>query len=277
MGIQRDELGLGLRQQCSRSGGKGGGVSPTVVQHVDTNMGGSALVTGKTIALPNPTISGNCLVVAIFWELAANNAVQVSGITDDAPGGSNAYAVAKNVQDQTNGQQLSIYVAQDIKAGTRRITVSFSGGGSGYTVVKATEIAGISATAAVDKTSGAVVGGSSIAAGSFTPAQSGDFIYQAAFQDSLDTPLFPDEGPVNVSFTAGTSPSQWSFMPGGANSADGTAIQYLVYGADNAIDPTFSDGGTNANYLTAAVLALTPNNTQGGVRERGSGSSRRST
>jgi hypothetical protein len=227
-------------------------------------MAGSALVTGKTIALPNPTISGNCLVVAIFWELAANNAVQVSGITDDAPGGSNAYALAKNVQDQAHGQQVSIYVAQDIKAGTRRITVSFSGGGSNYTVVKATEIAGISATAAVDKTSGAVVGGSSIAAGSLTPAQSGDFIYQAAFQDSLNTPAVAGQGPANVSFTAGTSPSQWSFMPGGVNSADGTAIQYLVYGSANAIDPTFNDSGTNANYLTA-VVALKPDNTQGGV------------
>ncbi len=245
-------------------GGNGAGVSPTIVQHVDANMAGAALVTEKTIALPNPAISGNCLVVAILWELAANDAVQVSDIQDDAPGGSNAYAVAKNVQDQANGQQVSIYVAQGIKAGTRHITVSFNGGGSSYTAVKATEIAGISATAAVDKTSGAVVSGSSIAAGSFTPAQSGDFIYQAAFQDSLYTPAFAGGGPANVSFTAGTSPSQWSFMPGGVNSADGTAIQYLVYGSDNPIDPTFSDGGTNANYLTAAV-ALAPDASEGGV------------
>ena len=49
-------------------GGKGVGAAPAIVQHVDTNMAGSALVTGKTIALPNPTISGNCLVVAIFWQ-----------------------------------------------------------------------------------------------------------------------------------------------------------------------------------------------------------------
>lgn len=244
-------------------GGKGVGAAPAIVQHVDTNMAGSALVTGKTIALPNPTISGNCLVVAIFWQWTSSNAIQV-GIKDDAPGGSNTYALAKNVQDQTKDQQVSIYVAQHIKAGTRNITVSFSGGGSKYTVIKVTEIAGISATAAVDKTSGAVVSGSSIAAGSFTPAQSGDFIYQVAFEDSLHTPAFSGQGPANVSFTAGTSPSQWSFMPGGVNSADGHAVQYLVYDSDNSIDPTFNDSGTNANYITAAV-ALKPDTTQGGV------------
>ena len=263
VGIQRDKLDLGLRQQCGRSGGKTGGVSPTVVQHVDTNMGDSALTTGKTIALPNPTISGNCLVVAIFWELARTTPSRYRALRTTPP----EAAIVRRREERAGPDKRS---TSEHLCGPKHK----SGGEAHHRQFqrRRVELHGRQG----DRDSRDFRNGRRrqdtaapwwrlVHRGRIVhPAQSGDFIYQAAFQDSLSTPAFSGRGPANVTFTAGTSPSQWSFMPGGVNSADGTAIQYLVYGADNAIDPTFNDGGTNANYLTAAV-ALTPETTQGGV------------
>ena len=221
-------------------GGPGSAASdpPAFVQHVDINQfgQGGSNITSLLIRLPNLTLANNCVVVSI----ANSGPATVSSVTDDK---GNTYTIAKSETD--GGYLVSVYVAQGVTAGARLITVTFSGA-TDFISAKVTEFAGIATSGAVDATSGNIANSTTITAGSITPTQTGDLLYQVGFQDT-------GVAPAASSFTVGSQSNiAWAFVPGGVSIWDGSYAQYGQYNSTSAIDPTLTVN-TPQNYLSVAL------------------------
>jgi hypothetical protein len=97
-----------------------------------------------TVAYPGGQIAGNCNVVVVGWDGAA----QVASVTD-LLGNSYTLAVGPTSVTGNSTQKQSIYCAPNIKAGTNSVIVTFSATAS-YPDIRILEYSGVAATNPVD-------------------------------------------------------------------------------------------------------------------------------
>lgn len=219
-------------------GGSGG--TPSIVQWTSTpdfnNAGSSGAGASIKIMLPGPTQAGNAIAVAIYRNAAGGTIT----MADDH---SNAYYLGPICQDSS--VYTAVYLAQNVAAGTRVITLTHSANTFTYFAAMAAEITNVASSGALDASTCAVSGATlatSIPAGSMTTLSNGDFLMQFDFTRD-------NGGDQSTSgFTAGSSP--WALLTTTLNV--GHAIQTQTQTTAGAISATFAYG-SNAYYETAAI------------------------
>ena len=219
--------------------------SPTLVQHVTCpnsgpiggGVGGyNSPTPSYNCPLPEPSQQGNALVVGFFSD---NSGSPTWSVSDDK---SNTWTLARSTTDN-KGNIIAVYYALNVAAGTHMITVHNTGGTAGYLAVSASEYYNVASSSAFD--AGNCYAGStstSIAAGSITPSNSGDLLWQFAAN--------ADAAAVS-SFTVG-SQSNVAWALNGTDILTGDATQAGVYNSTAAINPTFTSG-TSQSWDSCAM------------------------
>jgi hypothetical protein len=224
---------------ASSDGGTGSAAIPTLVQHVSTpNTQSSPGVGGLTIPLPNTSLAGNCLIVAV------QNAVTPGVTMSVSDNMGNRYAAGPTAPGTLGYQTLSLFYALNAKAGVNKVTVTFAGGTVNNVAATVSEFYDVAAVAAADGDTHAEVTSSATtwAAGSFTPTTDGDLIYQVAVTNTG----IPYNG---TSYTAG---SGFSFLS--TDLMDGMVVQYHIQTTAGVINPTLA--ANPAGGYAAVAIAL---------------------
>ncbi len=220
--------------------------TPTLVQSVSHPLMGATTIAYWKMNLPDPTLTGNALILGCTWGSATTVTV-----TDDK---SNAWKSGPVAQDGTNASAQTFY-AVNIASGTRQITVTPSGGAA-YVQCVASEWYNISTVSStvLDASSSAVTATvGAIAAGNVSTTVDGDLVFQYAAADGFSNPSKPWIWTAGSNFTLLT--------------ADGTSAvstQYEVQGTHGAVNPSLSltpnitSGVTSAIALKAATAGTAP-------------------
>jgi hypothetical protein len=220
------------------------GATPQLVQY---RSGSNTLVTdfGNSpstyhMLLVDGSQAGNCIVVAFQWD---NAFTPTASVTDDQ---GNSYVQGKTILDTTNSQNAAIWYALNVKANTRAIDVTITGGNGQHSVmsVVAAEFTNVATASALDGSNAAFGSNASLVAGSLTPSQSGDLIFQAAFQMSK----------ANTYAAGSQSNIGWNLLA--TDSQDGMAYQWGVYNSTAALNPTFTRSASG-HFLTVAIALKT--------------------
>jgi len=223
----------------------GPGVSQ-LVQHVSCpnsrNTGNPQSATPDyTCPLPEPSQAGNALIVGV----ESSNSGTFT-LSDDK---SNTWTLADSVVDG-NGQYVAIYVATNVAAGTRSITLHRSADTENV-AMSASEYYNVALSSAIDVHGCKAAGGNSttISVGSITPADSGDLLWQWAVNTGGGGGL-----PNSVASIAAGSQPNITWQLNGTDLYDGDAVQAGIYNSTSAISATFSSG--SAEQFTSCVVAL---------------------
>ncbi len=219
---------------------------PALVQHVHSSnmLTGIPTVTDSTfnVFLPNPTGSGNCIVICYFTD---NTGTPVVTATDDAPGGSNTYVNLVNGTD-THANQHGIIVATNVTAGAQHIAIKFTGQQS-FHCCHVSEFYNVSTAAPATAKDGSnfnsTTGATSITAGNITPGTSGDLFVQAMTNGTV-TGL--------TSIVAGSQSNiTWALL--GADRINGSAVQWGVYNSTSTLNPTMTTSSTDYGSVAVAL------------------------
>src|SRR5579859_220254 len=213
------------------------GVPTFAENHVSGSSTQGNPVSSYILRLPNPSLAGNCIVVGFQY-------ADTSGVTpsvEDDKG--NTYSTP--IQTSDGRQVVNLSYALNVAPGAQKITITFSGTSPAYVSGLATEFYNVAPSSAIDGQTGNSGNGTTVSAGSFTPATSGDLIYQYAVQDSTSAP------PMG-SWTQGPNP--WQLLS--ADLLDGAAAQYQVQASAAAITPTLTMAP--AQGFTSVAIALRP-------------------
>jgi hypothetical protein len=161
-------------------------------------------------------------------------------VSDDQ---SNVYNIGSVTVDSANHNDLAIYYALNVAAGTRKIQVLLSSANpSDNFAVEASEFYNVSTLNALDGNGGNSATSVSIAAGNIAPTTSGDLIYQIAAQGTV----------APVTYTAGSQANvNWSLLS--VDLQEPFAVQYGVYNSTAAINPTMTQS-SGVNFETSAIL-----------------------
>lgn len=182
--------------------------------------------------LPNPTLGGNAVVVAI-------SAVDVASITISDEGSNTWTRASAGAVTDSGNNQLSVYFALNVAAGMRHITATLATPNiNAYLQAGASEWNNIATSSAADGSAGQVVAASTTwTSGSFTTTAAGDLVIAFAMTSGA-TPW------LGASITAGGG-----FTLVSADIRDGFACEYQVQGAAGAINPSFT-----VNPSTRAIM-----------------------
>jgi len=188
--------------------------------------------------MPNTFGAGNYVIVSVFC--AIGPAVTV---TDDK---SNTYSLVTTNTDNTNNQQVSVFVAQITTGDGFMLTVTAS---TSFTCV-AVKVSEFYNVGSVDTYATHTENGTTITGGSITPT-SGDLLYMVGWQDSAASPLSTP-----AVFTAGTGQSgiTWSLVPCSTQGPDGSYAQYGQWTGSGPINPELA--AANAENYVSVVVAL---------------------
>ncbi len=148
--------------------GPAGTTVPTLVQAVNTSSTAGNVENTYTVRLPNATLSGNSVVLAV-QQKSGTGALSVS---DDK---GNTYNLGKTNDDGV--QTVSVFYALNVAAGAQKITLSFAGGANWVAAVAA-EFYNVALSSAFDGAS--ATGGVStlVTAGNLTTTADHDLIFQ---------------------------------------------------------------------------------------------------
>ena len=229
--------------------------TPTLVQHVSTASNNNASERGNPyfISLPNPSGSGNALILGVSFAYASPG--QSATVTDDK---GNAWVMAvATPASPASGQFVSrIFYALGVAAGTQKITVTFDAPVHSFQSV-VSEFYNVAAVGALDGTSGnAASAAPAVSAGSLTTAKGGDLIYAYA----LDTT--PTGRITRV--TAGSG-----FTLLSADTALGSVAEYAIQPGAGTIAPgvTVTGGTDRFNALAIALRSQSAGTAPGpGIR-----------
>ena len=149
--------------------------TPTLVQaatFAGTNAASASVV---HIPLPNASLSGNCLALAVAW--ATSTGTPSIAITDDQ--GTNTWVVGPTDFDATNTYNLSTWYALNVTAGTQKITITATGGTLSYVHPFIREFYNVATSSATDSTTAWHTHGTSASwgPGSQTTTVDGDLIW----------------------------------------------------------------------------------------------------
>lgn len=211
---------------------------PTLVQHRSCSSLASATL-NYTVKLPNPALSGNCIIVCISF---ADNVGDVQSITDDK---SNTYTKLASIDDTTNTTFVQIFGAFNVTAGARIITAHTTNTQrAAGTLMHASEWYNVASASALDTQNATASSGTTVSAGNITPTVTGDLLYMFARRTTSTTA---------TSFTAGSQSNiTWQLLH--ADRKYGNVVQAGVYNSTSTINPQLTMAPT-ASY-GAAVVAL---------------------
>ena len=196
------------------------------------------------VPLPELTTAGATLTMAFGYDTGAG---QVFSITDDK---SNTWTL-DTTSPVSNSKTLSLYHASNVAAGTSYVNIQITGGtNNDYWQALVAEFFNVGS---VDGSSCSTGSSATISAGSITPTQSGDLVFQAKVSaNSLNSGSSPYGLPLQTaSFTPGLQPNiTWSLAS--QQLGDGAADQYGVYNSTVPLNPTFTQAGSDS-YISCAV------------------------
>jgi hypothetical protein len=207
-----------------------------------SGIAGGGPATNYTFRLPEVTQAGNSIALCVVSGDAANTPT----VTDDAPGGSNTWVNVVSGLDSTNHMRARLWLASNVKAGTRTITPAFTATNPDRVAVTGAEFTNVGVVD-VSNSASSVSGSSTMSAGSITPTVSGDLIYHCGVRSQTPT--------VNVStpYTAGSQANiTWNLQA--TDNWDGLVSQWGVYNSTAAINPQLTMA--NASGYVAASMAL---------------------
>jgi hypothetical protein len=213
------------------------GVPTFAENHVSGSSTQGNEVSSYILRLPNPSLAGNCIVVGFQY---SDTSGVIPSVKDDQ---GNTYSTP--VQSSDGNQVVNLSYALNVAPGAQKITITFSGTSPAYVSAVASEFYNVAPSSALDGQTGGSGSGSTVSAGSFTPATSGDLIYQYAIQDSTSA------SPMG-SWTQGPNP--WLLLS--ADLLDGSAAQYQVQASAAAITPTLTMAPSQG--FTSVAIALRP-------------------
>jgi fibronectin type 3 domain-containing protein len=222
------------------------GVVSQLVQHVSCpnsrNTGNAqSSAPDYTCPLPEPSQAGNALMVGV----TSSNAGTFT-LSDDQ---SNSWALVDSVVDG-NGAFVGIYVATNVAAGTRMITLHRTSVNADNVAMSASEYYNVALSSAVDGHACRAGGNSTtIQAGSITPTVAGDLLWQYSVNSSGGG---GNPGSV-ASFGAGLQ-ANITWQLNGTDLYDGDAVQAGIYSGTSAIAATMSSG--TAQGFDTCVMAL---------------------
>jgi hypothetical protein len=192
-------------------------------------------------SLPNPVLSGNCVLLAVTYARKTGRTV---AITDNI-GTNNWTLVAGPFNDSSGNFTSAIYASFNTKPGTQRITVTFDAKLFDFQAV-ITEWYNVATANALDGSAAASVNAPTIAAGTITTTQGGDLVYQYGIDTGWGVAM---EGNSFTGYTAGTG-----FTLLSADRRIAVVNQYTVQAASGSINPTFhTTGGAGDSFATVAV------------------------
>jgi hypothetical protein len=204
-------------------------------------------ITGTTgdpleLWLPNPSLAGNGLVLGIQSDALASGYT----ISDDK---TNTWSAGPSI---LAGQRQQLFFLLNATTGTRHISIAFTGTNApGFVSAFVAEFCGLASSGSSTNAAGASAqAAGSVAAGSFTPASTGDLIIQWA-QDETAAPSNGITG-----FTKGTGFTKLAF-----DRQDGSIAQYRT-APGGAINPTLAVTGTTDQFQTVA-MSLPANSANG--------------
>jgi hypothetical protein len=220
-----------------------GGVDiPTLVQHVTgPNTGGGNTIGMLFMHLPNPTLAGNCLILAI-----QQSTLYTTVPSDISPG----TWVAGPTGTDSNFNIVRMFYALNVVAGLSDISVNTRDAGVGNVSAVLSEWYNIATSSAADGSAGASAQGPTIATGAFSTAVDGDLIYQVALCDGQAR---TGDQPLLSSVTKGSG-----FTLAGADLLDGNAAQYTVQTTAGSINPTMTVSGIDFYNTVAIALKSAP-------------------
>lgn len=223
--------------------------NPQPIQVVSTpnigNTGQNIVASGHaTLVLPRPTQPGNAIVIA-WW--APNG----SGSMTPSDNQSNTYSspAGASCSDTNSGQTIHVAYALDIAANTRVLQVATANAVAWFGAV-AMEVTNIATSEALDTSSCNAPNATmtTVSAGSFTPATSGDFLFEYYFNTNANSSTAITEG----------SQSNITWRLASSLFTEGTGSQWGVYNSTSAINPTMSQMASGATGTVAAAIALKP-------------------
>ena len=215
----------------SADGGSGG--TPSVLQYrVVYNMLTNQLGDNYALQLPNPSGSGNAIVA---WCSADAGGSTV--ISDDQ---SNTYSIGAFNSDG-NSEEIFIWYALNVVANTRKLTIARTVTGSDYFACGVLEATNVAIASALDVSTVNSANSTSVTAGSVTPKYSGDFFFQASWNDyNVATSTIAPGSQSNIT---------WKLIQ--ADRLAGNAAQWGVYASTSALNPTLTYG--TAGFITGAI------------------------
>lgn len=218
--------------------------TPSVVQHYSTGIqdqSGAAVAKTAHVALPNPTLAGNSILLTVTCDY---NASRVITITDDK---SNTWVQDKSAID--SGNLVSTYIMRCAApaTGTQKIAIGYDAAGTTFHGYDVNEVAFLGV---LDVSSSSITTtGTAPQPGSITPSVNGDFIYNYAITTA--------NWFVNGTVTAWTPGSGFSWIH--TDKTCNKFSQFLVQGTAAAINPTVTAtgaGGSNTwNCIAVAYKA----------------------
>src|SRR5271165_6078879 len=145
--------------------------TPTLVQHVATAMENNGVLK-LIITLPNPALSGNCLILGIQYGSAGS----ITSVSDSE---GNVWAAGPSTVNSAYHQQMALFYALSVTQGTKVVTVSFNGLG-GVNVGENTQavLSEFYNVATASALNGSAANPSSQATGSITTTAAGDLVYE---------------------------------------------------------------------------------------------------
>jgi len=215
--------------------------TPTIIQYVKSSNTLYPVMANNGVfrlRLPNPALAANCIVVWVTW----GGVDSTPTVTDDA--GNTYHATTKSFS--ANGDGMYGFYAYNITAGARVISIkNVSGSSQSYIQAMAIEFNNILTTDPIDGSNGhTATSGTSLTAGSFTPAVSGDLVLQAVFLD-FASPAGP--------WTKGADQNNVSWSLIGADTQDGFAVQWGIQTSHTAINPHITTGTSGGDYVSAGM------------------------
>lgn len=221
----------------------------TLVQQVSTDaqtFNEASPPSAYTVHLPNPSLSGNAIVLSFIRP----SSLTVSSITDNK---SNTWpAVTASVTDGGNTVTLATYVLPNATTATQDITITFSGA-AGLFKAHVLELYNVPSSS---PTAGSTTNASStlpvVTAGSFTPSQSGCYLYQIA----VDSTFTGGGLGATVLLTGIGAGPGWGLLTGDRGGA--WAAQHLVQVSAAAINPrlTFAGAGNSTDSAVSIAVAI---------------------
>ncbi len=196
------------------------------------------------VPLPELTIAGATLTMAFAYNSTGGN--QVFSVTDDK---SNTWTL-DTTSSASNGKTLKMYHASNVAAGTSYVNIQITGGtNNDYWQALVAEFFNVGS---LDGSSCSTGSSTTISAGSITPTQSGDLIFQAKYSANTLSGSSPYGLPLQTaSFTPGLQPNiTWSLAS--QLLGDGAADQYGVYNSTVPVNPTFTQAASDS-YISCAV------------------------
>jgi len=245
-----DDIKVGIAYYTTSSGVSE--TEPNMVQHVSTSSTHGGVVSDHgffRIPLPEPTKLGNCLVLGA----QADNAGAVVGVKDNQ---ANTWTELVRTYDSGNGQNVWIFCALNVAAGTQLVTLTNNSGANiSWTSAAITEFCRVASASALDGTNGNFANSATVTAGSITPSMTGDLIYQYAGRNCGTMSC--------TSITAGAQANiTWKLLNG--DTYDGIAAQWGVYNSVSPLTPTMTL--SPATCYASSCVALKPSTAQGSPR-----------